>query len=99
MDRNGYNPSLFDTEQGQCYLCKRFGDTARHEVYGASSRRYSKALGMWVNLCPTCHRIEHAENNEELKKEGQRLFEREYGHQRFIGVFGRNYLDAEEWIE
>lgn len=99
MDRNGYNPSLFDTEQDQCYVCKRFGDTARHEIFGGSSRQFSKALGMWINICPDCHIREHSENDGNLKREGQRLFERQYGHERFMGVFMRNYLEEDEWVE
>lgn len=98
MDSNGYNKSLFDTEQGRCYLCKRYGDTARHEVFGASSRSFSKALGLWVDLCPSCHNRVHMENDNELKEEGQRLFEKEYGHERFMGVFQRNYLEEQEWM-
>ena len=97
MDRNGYNKSLFNTDQGKCYLCKRYGDTARHEVYGASNRAFSKKLGMWVDICPLCHKRVHAENDIDLKREGQRLFEEEYGHERFMAVFGRNYLEEEEW--
>ena len=99
MGRNGYSKSLFDTESGTCYVCKRVCDTARHEVFGASSRGFSKRLGMWVDLCPECHAREHSRNEGDLKRQGQKLFERQYGHQRFMGVFMRNYLDEEEWIE
>lgn len=100
MDKNGYNKSLFDTEEGTCYLCKAVCDTARHEVfYGVSNRVFSKKLGMWVDLCPKCHKVAHMRNAVDLKIQGQRLFERQYGHQRFMGVFMRNYLDEEEWIE
>lgn len=98
MDRNGYNKSLFDTEPGKCYICGRYCDTARHEVFGASSRDFSKALGMWIDICPECHNREHSRNDGELKREGQRLFERQYGHERFMGVFMRNYLDEEDWV-
>ena len=99
--RNGYNKSLFDTEEGTCYLCKAVGDTARHEIYPASNRSYSKALGMWINVCPCCHSKIHLNPLDfiPLKEEGQRIFEREYGHERFVAVFSRNYLDEEEWIE
>ena len=27
---------------------------------------------------------------------GQEVFEKKYGHKKFMGVFGRNYLDGEE---
>lgn len=62
MDRNGYNPSLLDTEQGTCYLCHTNGQTVRHEIYmGTGERSLSKRFGLWVNLCPRCHAEVHAE--------------------------------------
>lgn len=101
MDRNGYNKSLFKTEAGVCYICKTYCETARHEVYGASNRDFSKKLGMWIDVCPRCHSLIH--NNPvdhiPLKQEGQRIFEREYGHERFVAVFSRNYLEEEEWTD
>lgn len=99
-DKNGYTKSLLLTEQDTCYICGRDVETARHEIYGASNRQISKALGMWVNVCPKCHELIH--NNpikyEWLKVAGQLAFEREYGHDRFIECFGRNYLEVEQWI-
>lgn len=101
LDRNGYSPSLLNKDNNECYLCHKQGSLQRHEIYGASNRTFSKALGMWINVCPCCHSKIH--NNPldfiPLKEEGQRIFEREYGHERFMAVFSRNYLDEEEWIE
>ena len=60
MGRNGYEPSVFDTEQGTCFLCGAEGDTVRHEAYfGSKNRRMSKEKGAWANICPRCHRIIH----------------------------------------
>ena len=100
MDRNGYNKSLLDTEENICFLCKRHGDTARHEIFGASNRAFSKKLGLWINLCPSCHKSVHSNplDHNPLKQKGQRAFEKEYGHERFMAVFGRNYLEEEEWM-
>ena len=57
LDRNGYGPSILDTEQGTCYVCGLQTDTIRHEIYhGVGNRSISKANGFWVNLCPRCHR-------------------------------------------
>lgn len=101
MDSNKYNKSLFNTEEGECYICKKHCDCARHEIYGASNRDFSKKLGMWINVCPRCHSDIHLNpvNYIPLKQEGQRIFEREYGHERFVAVFSRNYLEEEEWTE
>ena len=102
MKDNGYNKSLFNTEEGECYICKSHCDTARHEIYyGISNRAFSKALGMWINVCPRCHSKIHSYPVDyiPLKEEGQRIFEREYGHDRFVAVFSRNYLEEEEWTD
>lgn len=55
LDKNGYAPSLFLHDSFRCYRCGCFGDTARHEIYGGSRRKASKALGLWINVCPDCH--------------------------------------------
>ena len=102
MGKNGYNKSLLDTEEGTCYICKEEDcETARHEIFGASNREFSKKLGMWINVCPRCHSLIHQNPLDyiPLKEEGQRIFEREYGHERFMAVFSRNYLEEEEWTE
>ena len=62
MDRNGYNKSIMATTAGECYLCHRQCDTARHEVFGGcGTRTLSKRYGLWVNLCPRCHAEVHAD--------------------------------------
>ena len=62
MDRNGYNKSLLDTEQGVCYLCQAEGQTVRHEIFqGTGERSLSKYFGLWVNLCTACHDEVHHE--------------------------------------
>ena len=58
---NGYNPSILATTQGVCYLCHKYRETARHEIYGGSgTRALSKRYGLWVNICPECHAEVHA---------------------------------------
>lgn len=95
--RNGYSKSLFDTEDGTCYICGFQGDTARHEVLHGPSRQLSKRTGLWLAVCPRCHMAIHAEDNGKylyLKEKAQELFENEYNvdHDEFIRLFGRNYL-------
>lgn len=98
-DRNGYNKSLLETEG--CFICRRKIETARHEIFGGPNRQISKALGMWTTLCPVCHRTlhEHPADFVWLKAEAQRRFEKEFGHERFMAVFGRNYLEEDEWTD
>ena len=94
---NGYNKSLFDTEQGKCFYCNRYGDTARHEMfYGIANRQKAKTLGYWVNLCVSCHMSAHAHPNSGvdryLKQTGQKKYEKNHTRQEFINEWGRSYL-------
>ena len=95
MDRNGYNPSIMLTFQGTCYICNRLTETARHEIYfGTANRKNSKKHGLWVNLCPDCHRRVHRDRNTDLwlKKLGQRKYEQTHTRDEFVKLIGRNYL-------
>lgn len=95
IDRNGYAPSLFDTESGTCFCCGAVTDTARHEVFGASNRDNSKRYGLWINVCPPCHDEIHKDSNGRylfLKVTAQRKFQKAYPGKDFLTIFGRNYL-------
>lgn len=82
LDSNGYAPSLFPSNG--CWRCGAF-PVERHELYGAALRNKSKALGLWMNLCPACHRTspEAAHQSKDfadhLKRMGQRAAMFEYG--------------------
>lgn len=97
LDRNGYAPSILDTEQGVCFACGNYGDTARHEIYyGTGNRTVSKMTGLWVNLCPRCHRIVHekADNgvlDGALKRSGYRVFCIDNDPEAFRALIGRYY--------
>lgn len=97
LDSNEYAPSLFTHESFRCYRCHRFGDTARHEIYGGALRSKSKQYGLWINVCPACHDAIHAsgEKQEFYHKLGQQLAMTHYHWT--VGDFRRrfykNYLD------
>lgn len=94
LDSNGYlHPNLFGVEDGECYLCGVMGNTHRHEPLRASNRQKSKELGLWMPLCPPCHRQVHANRKLELrlKQEAQKLYQNNYGDD-FLNRFGKNYL-------
>ena len=97
-DRNGYNLSIMGTEDGVCFICGRQPDTARHEVFYGPNRQASKREGLWIAVCPDCHRKIHAnpEGFQLLKVTGQRAFEVLRPRGEFVRIFGRNYLDEEE---
>lgn len=70
----------------------------RHEIFGGSNRSFSKRYGLWINVCPSCHRRNknsihlNPDKHIGLKEEGQTLFEEEYPDKDFASIFGRNYL-------
>lgn len=100
MDRNGYNDSLFETEDGTCYLCGYVGDTARHEILHGPNRTNSKRYGCWICLCPKCHIEVHREDNGKylfLKEAAEQLFINTHAAEddalkKWMAVFGRNYI-------
>ena len=63
LDKNGYAPSIVQSDTSICYNCKRGGDVARHELFhddmSGRLRDKSKRYGLWVGLCPVCHGYYH----------------------------------------
>ena len=99
MDRNGYNPSIMQTDLGKCFRCGRTtGKLDRHEIYGNANRQKSKRLGLWVVLChQDCHLDGvHAQKKiaDALKQAGQVAAMQTYHwtKEQFIQEIGRNYL-------
>lgn len=101
---------LQEKRGGECYLCKLLLgiDTPaayreeHHVMHGTANRHLSEHYGLKVYLCPYHHRNgpEAAHRCRQtdilLKQEAQRAFEQKYGHEKWMEVFGRNYLFAEE---
>ena len=96
-DRNGYEPSIMQADLSVCYLCGRKDvKLDRHEIFGASNRRKSKRLGLWVMLCRNHHEDAHSNRAVmiALKRAGQIVAKQTYGwdNDQFIKEIGRNYL-------
>ena len=103
LDRNGYAPTIIPHMPLCCNCCGMYRETARHEIFGGSRRAASKALGLWVNVCPACHdEIHHGKNAAVLQafyhKRGQQTAMAYYHWtvDDFRSRFGKNYLDSEE---
>ena len=95
MGDNGYIPSIVQAAE-ECYICHRQGALARHEpLDGIGRRQKSKALGLWIHLCPAHHRMSHEDRElqDMLRADCQRAAMRKYGWttEQFIKEFGRNY--------
>ena len=66
LDSNGYAPSIMPNKKDmfghpQCYCCLNGHALVRHEVLYGQNRTKSKALGLWILVCPDCHRWIHGE--------------------------------------
>lgn len=103
LDRNGYAPSIVPGHgEWQCYGCGRNQNLERHEIFGGAFRRKSKEYGLWVHLCPGCHRegeeAVHRRGGYWLKADGQFAAMATYGWdtEEWRRRFGKNYLDGEE---
>ena len=86
-------------EEKQCYLCGSTVNLEKHHViHGTGHRSLADKYGLTVWLCSTCHRDNkkgvhgNYELSLQLKKEAQRAFEARYGHEKYMEIFGRNYL-------
>ena len=98
-DHNGYNASILQDDTNCCYLCgRRSGKLDRHEIYGASNRKKSKALGLWVVLCHRpCHlELAHGDRDtmDLLHRRGQIAAMNHYmlDRKEFINLIGRSYI-------
>lgn len=101
LDRAGYAPSIVDYYSDidkRCFLCNYRGDLVRHEPFNASNRQKSKALGIWVYLCPRCHMDlhDHPDAARQLKKIAQWNAMAHYGWtiEDFRERFGKNYVEV-----
>lgn len=99
LDRNGYAPSILQDDLTVCYRCGHaYQKLDRHEVFGGSNRKKSKALGLWVMLChDSCHlHGVHKDAKEalRLKQKAQRVAMKtyEWTTDDFIREFGKNYI-------
>ncbi|MBQ9691779.1 MAG: hypothetical protein IJV70_01320 [Clostridia bacterium] len=102
---------LQDGSGHSCYLCSLLdGDPwdkkvlQEHHIFGGPLRRKSEHYGLKVRLCfehhgakgdKDVHRPDRNDYGKLLKIIGQTVFERQYGHERFMKEFGKNYLEGE----
>lgn len=98
--------SIMQIKDGSCYLCKslHYNDRQQltethHAIPGYGRRKLCEKYGLKVFLCLDHHRIGAAavHNNKKnmliVKQAAQRAFETMYSHEKFMEVFGKNYLD------
>lgn len=86
-------------DMNYCFICGKYG-THKHEIFfGSADRKNSIKYGMVVGLCPEHHNISakgvhmNIKADTWLKRKGQKRFEEVFGHEMFMEVFHRNYLE------
>lgn len=78
----------------ECFLCGRGGALHRHHCLHGSRRKAADRYDLTVFLCPECHRRLHDTGCGDLMLEqlAQRHFESQFGHKKYMEIFGKNYL-------
>lgn len=90
--------SILQNEK-ECYYSHTTYNIEKHHIfYGTANKKLSEKWGCWVYLRHDLHNeppagVHHNKDNDlKLKQECQRAFEEKYGHEKFMQIFGRNYL-------
>ena len=89
--------SILQTEK-ECYITGSISQLHKHHIYGGSRRKTSDKWGCWVWLRADWHNLSdygvhfNKDLDTRLKRECQERFEKLYGHEKFMSVFGKNYL-------
>ena len=97
---------MHNKQDKTCYLCMRLNgdyDTRtdlqeHHAIPGTSGRKLSEHWGLKVYLCLQHHTAGPAavhnniKNQRLIQQQAQRIFETKYSHEKWMTVFGRNFL-------
>ena len=90
--------SLLQDEK-KCYITGGTENLHQHHIFAGSRRRASDKWGCWVWLRWDWHNGASygVHNNPALERQLKQLcqmeFEKLYGHEKFMEVFGKNYLE------
>lgn len=85
--------------KNQCYICGRWGKTEEHHmIHGTAGRKKAEKYGLKVHLCHDCHMKLHDKGKYDraLQYVAQEKFEKNFGHEEWMKVFGKNYFLEDE---
>ena len=88
-------PSILQDEK-KCFITGATQPLDLHHVFHGPRRKAADKWGCWVWLNHDVHMDLHSRNTEldrRLKDICQRRFEELYGREKWMEVFGRNYLE------
>lgn len=97
---------LHKKQDRTCYLCMllnndydtRTGLHEHHVIPGTAGRQLSERYGLKVYLCLQHHTAGpmavhgNTELQRLLQNKAQAVFEKEYSHEKWMEVFGKNYM-------
>jgi len=91
-------------DEKKCYLTGCPSGLEKHHImHGTANRKIADEWGCWVWLTPEMHRgtygvhgREGHELDRQLKQACQIAFERIYGHDKWMDLFGKDYTSEEE---
>lgn len=84
----------------ECYITGSLYPLHKHHVFFGPNRKQSEIYGCWVWLRADYHNMSshgvHFDRELDLmlKRETQAKFEEIYSHEKFMKVFGKNYLEG-----
>lgn len=86
----------------ECFLCRlktsanlpHEGLHKHHMIHGTANRRLAEKWGLWCYLCHEHHEQLHDHNEDDLflMQVAQGRFEKLYDHDKWMEIFGKNYL-------
>lgn len=88
--------SLLQGEEKECYVSGSTWMLDKHHIYHGPRRKAADKWGCWVWLRHDIHMDLHSRDTKldrRLKAACQRAFEKKYGHDKFMEVFGKSYLE------
>lgn len=89
--------SILQTEK-ECFVCQNTLNLELHHcIHGTANRRLSDQYGLTIWLCHEHHTGRYGVHfnkdlDDEIKKMAQLGFELEYGHKKWMSIFGKNYV-------
>lgn len=86
-----------DNPMGECFLCGKTCQCARHHLIGGAYRGKADRLGLFVPLCPDCHERVHRDGRlmRRLRAyaQEQMLFLHGWTQEKWLEEFDKNYLE------
>lgn len=81
----------------ECFITGASAELDKHHCFHGPRRKAAEKWGCWVWLQHDVHMDLHQRNialDREIKAACQIRFEELYGHEKFMQVFGKSYLEG-----